>query len=177
MKVLFENFTENIRDQIPNTNQFEHRHTVDAPGGEILQTIKIRAEIKNLALTLYHGESKLVSCFFKNFIFFHKRTYSKTVRRALRDENSKLANIQIEMIEALYRQQSDSSYKAMARVKNFLFDDLRETNKSTSVTRIMDRHFTLDPNVPMLVLSFELKPTSSTNSLPLRQRKTKISFF
>lgn len=32
----------------------------DAHGGEIVQTVKIRAEIKKLALTLYLGESDLV---------------------------------------------------------------------------------------------------------------------
>jgi hypothetical protein len=83
----------------------------------------------------------------------------------------KLANVQIEMLEALFRQQSDSSYKAMARIKNFLLDDLRETNKPTSVTRMMDRHFTVDPNAHMLVAAFEFKPKSPTNSMPLRQCK------
>jgi hypothetical protein len=48
---------------------------IDAHGGEILQTVKIRAEIKKLALTLYLGGSKLVR-FFLNFIFSHKRIYS-----------------------------------------------------------------------------------------------------
>jgi hypothetical protein len=33
---------------------------LDAHGDEILQTVKIRAEIKKLALTLYLGESDLV---------------------------------------------------------------------------------------------------------------------
>jgi hypothetical protein len=81
------------------------------------------------------------------------------------------------MLEALFRQQSDSSYKAMARIKNFLLDDLRETNKSTSVTRMMDRHFTVDPNAHMLVASFEFKPKPSTDSMALRQCKNKISLF
>ena len=73
------------------------------------------------------------------------------------------------MLEALFRQQSDSSYKAMARVKNFLLDDLRETNRPTSVTRMMDRHFTVDPNAQMFIASFEFKPKSPTNSMALRQ--------
>ena len=96
MKVLLENFAENIRDQIPETDALEHFHyrqeeqekeeealrnavikrqrgskefsssielhlfSLDAYGGEILQTVKIRAEIKKLALTLYLGESDLV---------------------------------------------------------------------------------------------------------------------
>ncbi len=81
------------------------------------------------------------------------------------------------MLEALFRQQSDSSYKAMARIKNFLLDDLRETNKSTSVTRMMDRHFTVDPNAHMFVASFEFKPKTSSNSMTLRQCKMKNLFF
>ena len=80
------------------------------------------------------------------------------------------------MLEALFRQQSDSSYKAMARIKNFLLDDLRETNKPTSVTRMMDRHFTVDPNAHMLVASFEFKPKSQSNSMPLRQCKRQNLF-
>jgi len=82
------------------------------------------------------------------------------------------------MLEALFRQQSDSSYKAMTRIKNFLLDDLRETNKSTSVTRMMDRHFTVDPNTHMFVASFEFKPKTSSNSMALRQcKKNKIFLF
>ena len=34
---------------------------IDAHGGEILQTVKIKAEIKKVALTLYLGGTKLVS--------------------------------------------------------------------------------------------------------------------
>jgi hypothetical protein len=56
-------------------------------------------------------------------------------------------------------------------VKNFLLDDLRETNKPESVTRMMDRHFTVDPNAQMLVASFEFSPKSQSRSLPLRQCK------
>jgi len=49
---------------------------IDAYGDEILQTVKIRAEIKKLALTLYLGESDLVSLvklfvFKTEKIFFH----------------------------------------------------------------------------------------------------------
>jgi hypothetical protein len=56
-------------------------------------------------------------------------------------------------------------------VKNFLLDDLRETNKPESVTRMMDRHFTVDPDAQMLVASFEFSPKSQSRSLPLRQCK------
>ncbi|UJR35157.1 hypothetical protein I4U23_027926 [Adineta vaga] len=176
MKVLMENFTENIRDQISETAQLEQYHyreeqqekeeealrnavikrQQDAYGGEILQTVKIRAEVKKLALTLYLGDANL------------------TGRRAPRDENLKLANVQIELLEALFRQQTDSSYKAMVRVKNFLLDDLRETNRPTSVTRMMDRHFTVDPNAHMLIASFEFKPKTSTNPMALRQLSSQL---
>jgi hypothetical protein len=81
------------------------------------------------------------------------------------------------MLEALFRQQSDSSYKVMARIKNFLLDDLRETNKSTSVTRMMDRHFSVDPNAHMFIASFEFKPKTLSNSIPLRQCKINKNFF
>ncbi|CAF1542330.1 unnamed protein product [Adineta steineri] len=179
MKVLMENFTENIRDQIPETAQLEQYHyrqeeqeeaeealrnavikrQQDAHGGEVLQTVKIRAEIKKLALTLYLGESNLI------------------VRRAPRDESYKLANVQIQLLEALFRHQTDSSYKAMVRVKNFLVDDLRKTNKATSVTRMMDRHFTVDPNAQMVIASFEFKPKSPTNSMALRQLSAQLESF
>ncbi len=61
----------------------------------------------------------------------------------------------------------------MARIKNFLLDDLRETNKPTSVTRMMDRHFTVDPDAHMFVASFEFKPKNALNSMALRQCKIK----
>jgi hypothetical protein len=68
------------------------------------------------------------------------------------------------MLEALFRQQSDGSYKANARVKNFLLDDLRASNKPESVTRMMDRHFTVDPNAHMLIASFEFTPKKESNA-------------
>ncbi len=83
----------------------------------------------------------------------------------------KLADVQIDALEAIFRQYSDGSYKATARVKNFILDDLRATNKSTSVTRMMDRHFTVDPNTHMLVASFDFKPKNVTRQLALRQRE------
>lgn len=72
------------------------------------------------------------------------------------------------MLEALFRQKSDSSYKAMARVKNLILDDLRQTNKPSSVTHMIDRHFTVDPNTHMFIGCFEFKPPTSPNSIPLR---------
>ena len=79
------------------------------------------------------------------------------------------------MFEAIFRQKSDASYKASIRVKNFLLDDLRVTNKAGSVTRMMDRHFTLDPSAHMLVVSFEFKPKNTSRKVVVRQRK--IEFF
>jgi hypothetical protein len=37
--------------------------------GEILEQMKIRAEIKKVALTIYLGESNLVCFFFRFFLF------------------------------------------------------------------------------------------------------------
>ncbi|CAF0895845.1 unnamed protein product [Rotaria sp. Silwood1] len=171
MRVLMENFSENIRDQIPEGFQSEQYHyrqeeqekeeeklraavikkQKESSSTEVLPTLKLRAEIKKLALSLYLGESDL------------------SVRRGPRNDNLKLANVQIDAFEALFRQQSDGSYKATARVKNFLLDDLRATNKSSSVTRMMDRHFTVDPNAHMLVASFEFKPKNQSRPTALRQ--------
>jgi hypothetical protein len=70
------------------------------------------------------------------------------------------------MIETLFRQQSDSSYKSMIRLQNFHVDHLLQTNQAT---RIVDRDFTIDPNIHMLVVDFQSTLKSST-----RQCKTKI---
>jgi hypothetical protein len=72
------------------------------------------------------------------------------------------------MLEASFRQQSDGSYTAAARVKNLVLDDLRATNQADSVTRMVDRHFTVDPNTQMLIASFDFKPKSESRSA-LRQ--------
>ena len=79
--------------------------------------------------------------------------------------------MEIDMLEAVFGQQSNGSYKATARVKNFLLDDLRATNKAESVTRMMDRHFTVDPNAQMLVASFEFTPKSATQAVARRRCK------
>ncbi|CAF4358335.1 unnamed protein product, partial [Rotaria sordida] len=50
-----------------------------------------------MTLTLYLGESDL------------------TVRHAPRDDKLKLANVQIDTLEAVFRQQSDGGYKAIGR--------------------------------------------------------------
>ena len=68
------------------------------------------------------------------------------------------------MLDAIFSAKSNGSYKATARVKNFLLDDLRASNQSDSVTRMMDRHFTVDPNVQMLVASFVFEPKTDSNA-------------
>ncbi|CAF3667368.1 unnamed protein product [Rotaria sp. Silwood1] len=171
MKVLMENFSENIRDQIPEgfqNDQFHYKQAEqekqedqlvdsfikkqkESHTDDVLQTLKIRAEIKKMALTLYLGESDL------------------TVRRAPRNNKLKLANVQIDTLEAVFRQKSDGGYKATGRVKNLLLDDLRATNKTTSITRMMDRYFTVDPNAHMFAASLEFKPKNQTRETGLRQ--------
>ncbi|CAF4656530.1 unnamed protein product [Rotaria sp. Silwood1] len=171
MKVLMENFSENIRDQIPEgfqNDQFHYKQAEqekqedqlvdsfikkqkESHTDDVLQTLKIRAEIKKMALMLYLGESDL------------------TVRRVPRNNKLKLANVQIDTLEAVFRQKSDGGYKATGRVKNLLLDDLRATNKTTSITRMMDRHFTVDPNAHMFAASFEFKPKNQSCETGLRQ--------
>lgn len=73
----------------------------------------------------------------------------------------------------MFRQKSDSSYKAMARIKNFLLDDCRQNKSSNSVKRMIDRHFSVDPKSFMLIGSFDFKPKNENSSTAFRQR----SFF
>ncbi|CAF4608864.1 unnamed protein product [Rotaria sp. Silwood1] len=167
MKILMENFQEQtitnvIREQY-HYGQEQQKQEEDALRnaavkkqkewqiGKIFESIKVHAEIKKLALTLYLGESNLVS------------------RHVKHEENLKLANVQIDVFEVIFRQHSDSSYKVIARVKNFLFDDLRETHKADAVIHMIDRHFTVDPNLYMLIASLEFKPKDQTR-LKAQQR-------
>jgi hypothetical protein len=113
--------------------------------------VKVQAEVKKLLLTLYLGESDTP-----------------------RNENLKLANVQMEMLEVSYCQQSDSTYKVMTTIKNCFLDDLRKTNRPTSVTRLMDRHFTVDPDIHMFVASFGLKPKTPSNSMAFQQCKIEL---
>ncbi|CAF1256037.1 unnamed protein product [Rotaria sordida] len=159
MKILMENFNDQtitniIREQY-RYQQEQQKQEEDALRnavikkqtawqiGEIFEKIKVHAEIKKLALTLYLGESNLIN------------------RHVKHEENLKLVKVEINIFEVIYRQHSDSSYKVIARVKNFLFDDLRETHKTDTVTHMMDRHFTVDPNAYMLIASLEFKSKDS----------------
>ncbi|CAF3586652.1 unnamed protein product [Adineta steineri] len=163
MKVLMENFSENIRDQIPDSFQNEQynyitdkqreeedelkkaviKRRTELVSNEVVPTLKLRATIKTLALTLYLGDSDM------------------STRREPRNDKLKLASVEIDMLDAVFKQQSNGSYKATALVKNFLLDDLRATNKRESVTRMMDRHFTVAPDAQMLVAIFEFTPKTT----------------
>ena len=105
MKVLMENFSENIRDQMPENVQNENYRYIqekqekeddelknavikqqkgrfdthergqptasprlESQGVEIVPTMKLHAEITKMALTLYLGESDLVSATSKELI-------------------------------------------------------------------------------------------------------------
>jgi len=177
MAVLTENFSENLKDLIQESSENERFHyrqeeqekeeeklreaviekqKASQTTDEVKPTMRIQAEIQKLALTLYLGESNLTS------------------GQTNRNDELKLANVQISMFEAIFRQRSDASYKASIRVKNFLLDDLRVTNKAGSVTRMMDRHFTLDPSAHMLVVSFEFKPKNTSRKVVVRQLNAKL---
>ncbi len=70
----------------------------------------------------------------------------------------KLANVEIETFEVIFREFSDGSYKVITRIKNFLCDDLRETHKADAVIHMMDRYCTVDPNAYMFIATLEFKP-------------------
>jgi hypothetical protein len=48
-------------------------------------------------------------------------------------------------------------------VKNFLLDDLRASNRTDGVTRMMDRHFTVDKDAQMLITSFVFEPKKESS--------------
>lgn len=82
-----------------------------------------------------------------------------------------MANVQIDKLKAKFSQESNGGFKATACIKNLSLDDLRATNKPTSVTRLIDRHFTVDPNAYMFVASFEFKPKDQTRETGLQNSK------
>lgn len=87
-------------------------------------------------------------------------------------ETSKLANIAIERLEFIVHRASDESYKFLIRMKNFLCDDLRETHRADTITRVIDRHHTVDPNEFMLVATLEYKPKNEVETLNQRTGKS-----
>lgn len=56
-------------------------------------------------------------------------------------------------------------------MNNFICDDLRETHRVDTITRVIDRHRTVDPNAQMLVIILEYQPKNPTNNI--NQRKSK----
>lgn len=81
----------------------------------------------------------------------------------------KFAKVEIELFQVNYRQLSDMSYKVSTRIKNVQCDDLRKTHKTDTVQRVIDRHFTVDPNEYMLVASLDFKPNDQTYSMARQQ--------
>ncbi len=57
-------------------------------------------------------------------------------------------------------------------MKNFLSDDLRETHRADSVTRVMNRHHTVDPNAYMLIASLKYTPKDQKNNIAQRECKS-----
>lgn len=72
------------------------------------------------------------------------------------------------MFEARFRQSSDSSYNLALRIKNFLIDDLRQSNKAESLTRMMDIAFNAKPNDCMFLTTLEFKPAKTEEASPMQ---------
>jgi hypothetical protein len=136
-----------IIEEISSCNMFFSEWQI----GEILEKIRVHAEIKKLAITLYLDETDLVD------------------RHVQHNEHSKLANVEIELFESIIRQSSYSSYKVTLRVKNFLCDDLRMKHQTDAVIHVMDRHHTVDRNAYMFIASLEYKPKDQTHLVAQRQ--------
>jgi hypothetical protein len=160
MIIVKENFSEKIHHKIPQPATQEQDNVV--PDGavkkqknssdvQISAKIRLDFEIKRIALTLYLGKSNL------------------TVPRAPRDKSLEFANVRIEMLEAHFRQLSDSSYNAEARIQNIALDDLRGAHSPNDVTRLIDRNFNVDPNVQILIVTVKFKPKTRTNTTGVRK--------
>lgn len=80
------------------------------------------------------------------------------------------------MLEAKFSARSNGYYKATARMKNILLDDLRASNQAGSLTRMIDRHFTVDRDVHMLVTTFEFNPKNESRSA-IRDRRCNEKIF
>ncbi|CAF3896761.1 unnamed protein product, partial [Rotaria magnacalcarata] len=164
MKILKENFheqtTTNVALEQYNYRQDEQKREENAlrniaaiqkqnecKTDEIFEKIKIQAGLTKLAVTLYIGEPKLID------------------RYETRDKKLTLAYVEVDVLDVLVRQCSDSSFKVTASVKDFRFDDVREADKVGAVVHMIDRHFTVDPNAYMLNASLEFKPENKTRSV------------
>ncbi|CAF4497379.1 unnamed protein product [Rotaria socialis] len=123
---------------------------------EIFEKIKIQAGLTKLAVTLYLGESKLIERYEKH------------------DKKLALAYVEVDVLDVLVRQCSDSSFKVTASVKDIRFDDIREADKVGAVVHMIDRHFTVDPNAYMLNTSLEFKPENKTRSVAQQLLNAKL---
>jgi hypothetical protein len=174
IKTHKENFSEKIYHKIPllvDQEQLQDEQTKEenVPDDVIIEQkkhsshktisekIRLDFQMKKISLTLYLDESNL------------------TVHRSSSNENFKLINMRIEMLEGHFRQFSDESYNVKAQIQYFLMDDLRKTNPPNSITRLLDRNFNVDHNAQMFILTVTFNPKSETNPNAVRQgRKEKI---
>ena len=79
-----------------------------------------------------------------------------------------MANIAIERLEFIVHRWSDTSYKVLIRMNNFVGDDLRVAHRADMITRVINRHRTVDPSACMLIATLEYKPKDRTNSIDQR---------
>ncbi|CAF2841774.1 unnamed protein product [Rotaria sp. Silwood2] len=174
MKIFKENFSEKIYHKIPKPavqEKTEYRQTSqnnvtvtnknqeNLNTNQISEKIHFNAEIKTIAITLYLSESKLIT------------------RHASRNENLKFLDLRLETLKAHFRQLSDSSYDGKAQIQTLLLDDLRETNKSNSITRMIDRNFNVDPNASMFTVTLEFKKENEQQSSGVRQVNAQLESF
>jgi hypothetical protein len=179
MKTYKENFSEKIYykppppiDQTPL--QDEQTKEVNIPNDitvqqkkhssheTISEKIRLDFQMKKISLTLYAGESDL------------------NVHRLSLNQNFKLINMRIEMLEGHFQQFSDESYNAKAQIQYFLMDDLRKTTPPNSITRLLDRNFNVDQNAQMFFVTVTFNPKSETNPNDVRQgrrEKVKRTFY
>ncbi|CAF3245385.1 unnamed protein product [Rotaria sp. Silwood2] len=174
MKVFKGNFSEKIYHKISKSvveEQPEYRQTSqnvvivtnknqdNFNSNKVSEKIHLNAEIKMIAITLYLGESNV------------------TTRHASRNESSKFLDLRLEMLKAHFRQLSDSSYDGKAEIQKLLLEDLRKTNGSTGVSRMIDRSFNVDPNVPMFTVTLKFKTKNEQQSMDVRQVKVQLESF
>jgi hypothetical protein len=152
MKVLKENFSEKIYHEIPKSTVIQDQSKSEQINQEIIivnnkkqdqqiiEQIHFNAKIKTIALTLYLGNSDVTS------------------RNTSRDEKLKFVEFKLEMFEADFCQLFDSSYHIRVQIQKLLSNDLRVTDRSSHITRLIDRGFKVDPKVPILAVTLEFKP-------------------
>ncbi|CAF1170061.1 unnamed protein product [Rotaria sordida] len=172
MKIFKANFSEKIYHKIPKSTIIQekveyrqksvtvtNKNQQNLSDNQVSKKIHFNAEIKKIALTLYLSESKLIT------------------RYVSRDENLKFLDLRFEMFKADFCQLSDSSYNGKAQIQTFLLDDLRETNKSNTVTHMIDRNFNVDPNVPMFTVTLEFKKENKQQSNGVREVNAELESF